>query len=279
MTQTNKSQRYTKEMIAQRAAQRKAMKRRKTDCTIGFGNENTGSDGTPVGINTRLQPLYQDKPHANSTYVQYPNRSFTGSLESYQYGAEKEVLILQRNKRPPTKAIVMHHLKELSVADIVAYRSKIFRILRREGIQAVVAIELSRTRPKTGKPNNRVHYHILTDDKGSGQRSEEELRDIFKKACEDSGLDKKDFRIDYKKVDDGEWYFDYFTKFDRKSKDKYKNDGGYKNKENDGDWKRVLLFRQGLRLHKFYQIGKWFKKSKALLWKEIQAIMRTKAQS
>ena len=266
-------------MIKQREAQRKAMTRRKADYVTGFGDENTGSDGTPVGINIRLQPLYQDKPHVNSTYVHYPNRSFTDSLESYQYGAEKEVLILQRNKRPPTQAVVMNFLKELSVADIAAYRNKIFRILRKAGIEAVVSIELTRTRPKTGKPNNRVHFHFATDDKGSGKRSNEELRNLFKKACRDSGLGNKEFRIVCETKNEGDWYFHYFTKYDSVSKEKYKNDGGYRNKENNGDWKKVLLFRQGLRLNKFYQIGKWFKKSKAQLWKEIQSMMRAKAKA
>jgi len=48
----------------------------------------------------------------------------------------------------------------------------------------------------------------------------------------------------------------------------------YRNYGNNGDWKRVLLFAKGLRLQKFYRIGKWFRKSKRLIWKEIQALMQ-----
>ena len=125
---------------------------------------------------------------------------------------------MQRNGRIPTIKITIHFLKELTVDKIRALREKVFRILRRAGLQAVVAIELSRTKPRTGSPNNQVHYHFLTDD----ERSEDELRALFNKACKDSGLGKKDFRIDYGTVDDGYWYFDYFTKFDRKNQKFFK---------------------------------------------------------
>ena len=114
-----------------------------------------------------------------------------------------------------------------------------------------------------------MHFHILTDDK----RSEQELRYLFNKACKDSGLDKNDFRVDYKKVTDGYWYFEYFTKFDRINKDKYTE------KNNDGKWKRVLLFRPHLGLQKFYQIGKWFNKSKAQIWKKIIADTKAAAEA
>jgi len=227
----------------------------------------TQTENTPVGSNTRSQLLYQPYPKVYSTYNQHKNRSFTNDRESYQYGAEKETSILRHNGRIPTTSIVLHFLVVLSVLAIKAYRKKIFRILQRKGIESVVSIELTRTMPKIGKPNNKVHFHFLTDDK----RSEKELRALFNNACTDSGLDPKDFRIDYKNIDEGYWYFDYFTKYDRANKGKYRENG------NNGDWRHVLLFAKGLRLQKFYRIGKWFKKSKKQIWKEIQEIMQAKS--
>jgi len=228
----------------------------------------TQTENTPVDKNIQSQLLYQISPRNDSTYNQYKNRSFTDSLESYQYGAEKETLILRQNGRIPTKAIVVHVFKELLVPVIKDKRKKIFRILQRAGIESVVSIELTRKRPKIGEPNNRVHFHFLTDDK----RSEKELRALFNKACTDSGLDQEDFRIDYKNIVAGYWYFDYFTKYDRANKGKYRDSG------NNGAWRHVLLFAKGLRLQKFYRIGKWFKKSKKQIWKEIQAIMQAKSE-
>ena len=166
-------------MIAQREAERKAVNKRKTDYAAGLRKGDTGVGEAPLGINIRLQQrLYQIKPDINCTYIEHKNRSFTACLQSYQYGAEKEVLILQQNKRPPTKAVVMSFMKELSVAEIKNYRNKIFRILRNSGLEAVASIELTRTRRKTGKPNNRVHFHLLTDDK----RSKKELVALLIKA-------------------------------------------------------------------------------------------------
>jgi hypothetical protein len=280
MTQIKrKPLRHSKEIIAQKRAQNKAITQRKAHYVNRLGKENTETAEASLGSNIRLQPLFRSNPKLYSTYKHYKNRSFTDSLEAYQYGVAKEVKILRRNNRPPTKAVVLNFLKELSVAEIKKYRDKIFRTLRKAGIQAVVAIELTRAIPRIGKPNNRVHFHFLTDEKGSGERSEKEFRDLFNKACQDSGLGKKDFRIiDYKdKIEDGDWYFDYFTKFDRKNEGKY-GENENTDEDNDGDWnwRTVLLFEQGLGLHKFYQIGKWFKKPKTQLWKEIRVIAETK---
>ena len=258
----NKSLRYTKEMIARRQTQSKLIR------LLGFYVENIEEAEATLVNNIRLQPLFQVKPRIRSTYVLFPNRSFTDSLEAYQYAAEKVMLILQRNGRIPTIEIVIHFLKEFTVEDIKKHLIKIFRILRRNGLQAVVCIELTRTIPKIGRPNNTVHFHVLTDDKGSGHQSEEELRDLFKTACIDSGLGEKDFCINYKTITDGYWYFDYFTKFDRKSKNEK-----YKKTDNDRDrsWRTVLLFEKNLGLHKFYIIGKWYRISKKDLWEEIKA--------
>jgi hypothetical protein len=175
----------------------------------------------------------------------------TDSLESYQQGASKETLILRKNGRVPTKEIVIHFLKEHTATEISKYRTKIFRYLKEHGLVAVANIEL--TRGKDYRPNNKVHSHCLTDDR----RSKRELSKLFNTACEQQGLIRgKDFRIDYRKLYDGYSYFDYFTKY------------GYSDK--------VILFQKGIRIQKFYQIGRWFSKTKKQIWEEIKAYMREK---
>jgi hypothetical protein len=85
----------------------------------------------------------------------------------------------------------------------------------------------------------------LTDD----LRCESELRSLLETACERQYLIKsKDFWITYRELDAGYGYFDYFTKY------------GYSDK--------VILFRKDTGLQKFYQIGKWFEKSKKQIWQE-----------
>ena len=110
--------------------------------------------------------LYQENPFEKSLCRQYVGKpySFTDSYESYRNAAYKEMEILLTNGRLPNKELVLHFLKEMTVAEIKAVRNKIFRILCNgckgyAGLTAVANIEL--TRGANGVPNNRVHYHIL----------------------------------------------------------------------------------------------------------------------
>ena len=264
----NKPLRLTPEYFAQRAEQRATME------IAEFYVNNMAEAGEALDINIRLPRLFQLRSRIGSTYRKNINRSFTDSLESYQNGAYKETLILQQNGRIPKKELVIHFLKELLIVDIMSRRSKIFSILQKAGIEAVANIELTRVVPRIGLPNNQVHFHILTDD----DRSEKELRDLFKKACEDSGLDKKDFKIGYKEIQDGYWYFEYFTKFDKKSRGKYTKEYIDEARKRDWSWLTVLLLEK-IGVQKFYKIGKWFKKGrgKGKIWKEIKAIAAEKA--
>ena len=274
MTQTkNKLPRLTPKYFARRAEQRNAIE------IAGFYVKNMAEAKAALDKNMRLPRLFQMRPRVISTFKQHRNKSFTDSLESYQNGAYKETLILRRNGRIPEKELVIHFLKELLKDDIISYRTKIFSILRKAGIQAVANIELSRVVPRIGPPNNLVHFHVLTDD----NRSEKELRDLFKKACKDSGLDKKDFIINYKEIEDGYWYFNYFTKFDEKSRGKYTKKKDIKEaRERKWSWLTVLLFEKKcgeIGLQKFYQIGTWFEKGrgKGKIWDEIKAIAKADA--
>jgi len=206
--------------------------------------------GFEVTTNITMDQLFQDNPRVRSTYTDRKNRSLTDSLGSYQNRACKEVQILRRNARLPSTDIVWHLLKELTVTEITALRKKVFRYLKDHKFEGFANIEL--TRNKSGQPNNRVHFHILTDD----SRSEQEIRELFNKACERYGLVRNtDFWISYKELWDGDQYFEYFTKRNRNG---------------------VILFQKGLKLQKLYRIGKWFTNGKCALWKEIKAIMREK---
>jgi len=158
-----------------------------------------------------MQILYQDNPFRYCTYTLHKNRSFTDSRESYQNGASKETLILRWNKRVPTQEFVLHFKTILSAKEITEYRPEIFRVLRDNGLSAVASIEL--TRGKNGKPNNCVHFTLLTDD----PRSEKKLRLLIEMACERQGLVKdKDFWISYQDLPDGYGRFNYFTKHGEK---------------------------------------------------------------
>ena len=157
-----------------------------------------------------MEQLFNDNPYKTCTYIRHINRSFTDCLESRQYGARKETTILRRNGRLPTVDMVWHLTEVFSAKEIQSIRKRVFRYLKDNGLEAVATIEL--TIGDDNKPNNTVHFHILTDD----QRSEKEHRELLETACWNCGLDKnKDYWISYKKLDDGNRYFEYFTKYDR----------------------------------------------------------------
>ena len=195
-----------------------------------------------------MELLYQEKPRVKSTYTRHKNRSFRDSIESNQNGAVKETMILRWNQRAPTSEIILHLLEVFTAKDINAFRKKVFRYLKDHRVQAVASIEL--TRGQYGTPNNKVHFHCITDN----QCSEHELRDLFNTACLRAGLNSEDFRVDYRPLWNGYLYFNYFTKYRYPEK--------------------VILFRKDMGLQKFYQIGKWFTKSKKQIWDEIKAYMK-----
>jgi len=110
-------------------------------------------------------------------------------------------------------------------------------------LEAVVSIEL--TRDDKGNPNNRVHFHFVTDD----PRSEDDLRVLFNMTCQRAGLVRgQDFRILIYPLWEGNGYFYYFTKC--------------------GHSDKVILFQPHIKIQKFYEIGNWFRKTQKELWKE-----------
>jgi hypothetical protein len=134
-------------------------------------------------------------------------------------------------------------------------------VLKDNGFEGAASLEL--TKGMDGKPNNCVHFHIITDD----QRDEEDLRKLLEKACERQGLVKgKNFCITYKDLWDGESYFYYFTKYGEKY------------------FHEVILFQPKLlksgknsrTLQKFYEIGHWFNEGKGVIWDKIKAYYEEK---
>ena len=157
---------------------------------------------------------------------------------------------------------------------IIELRTKICRTLqrstqKRKGLEAVANFEVTTRR---GKPINRVHCHFLTDD----PRSAEELKEFFTLACERCGLvEGEDFRIKTRPLWNGKKYFDYFTKYGKKHRDKvilFKKMKRVKNTEPTEKGAKPT------RLQKFFQIGKWFKKPKMQIRKEIRAFGKAIAE-
>ena len=181
-----------------------------------------------------MEILYQEKPFQKCTYTQHTNRSFTDCLESYQNGAHKESMILKRNGRIPKVDVVIRFLKVKSAKEIKEVLKNIHRYLRKQKVEAVANLEL--TKEDFRRPNNRVHSHNLLDD----ERTDKERESLFTDACLSSGLKKGEFRIASWPLYDGYSYFDYFTKY------------GYPQK--------VILFKPKTGLNKFYTVGNWFKK-------------------
>ena len=268
MTQTNKSLRYTKEMIRERAVQRAVWADGFIDEIVEWEEGALVNTTQLLQLYRRKPPEFQDRPYKKSGYVEHPVRSWSDSKESYQNRAKSERTLLWWNDRKATKVIVLSLLTISSIEDIRQRRTKIFRYLNEHGIEAYVVVEITRTRPRTGKPTRRVHFHILTDD----PRSENELRALFNEACERSSLFRgrgnkfvkdKDFRITYEEDSKG-FGFDYYLKYGEKHKDK------------------AVLFEKHRGLQKIYRIGKWNKnennekKKIEQMQKEIKVCMKVK---
>ena len=207
-----------------------------------------------------MEQLFQNNPRYKSTYIPLDkngnpvkNRSFTDSHESYQNGASKESAIIRWNNRLPTKELVLRLHRIFTSKEIKAIRTKIFRYLKEHGLEAIANIELT-TRGMYRTPNNTVHFHILTDD----PRSIGELVKLLSTACERNGLvEGEDFSVICKGgFYNADGYIDYFTKY--------------------GHSHKVILFQKRWRIQKFYQIGKWFRKSKEELWEDVKSYMREK---
>jgi len=166
-------------------------------------------------------------------------------------------MILQRKGRIPTIEIRVNFFIQFQFKKYIdELREKIRNCLRYRKINAVAVIEL--TRGKNGKPNNTVHFHYLIGDKENEEnlrdeeeeRRRQEIAEFIEKVCERQGLVlNRDFKIDTRKLWDGEQYFAYFVKYGKYGKD-------------------IPLFIEGLNMQEFTQTG-WFERGEEeQLWDE-----------
>ena len=265
-----KGLRITPEYFAQRIAQRRAY------YASRFCEEVRETDGGAVlYVSQKLQNLYNDDPDEKCTCTmrngkKFINRSLTNSYESVANGVRKEAAILEKYGRKPMKEIVWCLYNEYLPKDLNELRCGVFRYLKEHDIEAIVAIEL--TYGKDEKPNNRVHYHILTDD----PRSLKELEKLIEKPCKRRKLIRnKNYGIRSRELPDGFGYIGYYTKRTRIDKDWCEQHGK----------RRVILFAKNTGIRKFYQIGKWYKDengkktSKKKIWKAfIEERYKTKSE-
>ena len=261
MTQkSNKPLRVTPAHLEQRDKEREQW----VKWTLGYFEEfPSDKDETlyyVVRLYVEIPELFQRNPRKESTCPKTKGKKpfhcdWTDSIESYQNAALKELTILRRNKRIPKIDVIVKFLTQFSAEDINKYRKKIFEFLRNVRLQRkhqvispgrfVADVGLELTRGEDGEPNNTVHFHFLNKD----PRNAKELRNLFSKACEYSGLVRKEnFQIVYRKLWNGYRYLKYFTKFEYVEK--------------------VILLKKETGLQRFYVVGEWFEQGKLKLWKD-----------
>lgn len=144
--------------------------------------------------------------------------------------------VLEYNNRMANMEIVLRYHKPIPLEEI----RRRWRIIRKGlGIMKnpfIAVIEL--TRGKDGRPNNCVHYHFLFDTR----MDRNELKEFMKIVCLNGnfGRYKEDFELIFPntKITCYKTKIKYFTKF--------------------GMPERVILFRKGPGIRKFYYSKDWF---------------------
>ena len=190
------------------------------------------SDNLP---NPKKPKLYQEHPRRKSQFRRY--KSKTESRESFRLDALDEYGKLKANGTIPNHIVQVNYQVELTVKEIQALWKQHARRLRSAGIVARAAIEVTKDKWRQ-RPTNKVHYHFVVKD----DRPRDELKELFEAVCrcemEESTFKVNVFPFDEKK---GGWkgYIAYFVKL----------------KDKDGE---NILFEKGLRLRKYYTIGKWW---------------------
>ena len=176
-----------------------------------------------------IELLYQPSPRRGN---KFDPPSFTRSRASYNKAAKREAVVLLLNGRVPDYNIRLNYLVEMPAKQIADLWREHSARLRRAGIVARVAIEITKDKRRR-KAVNRVHYHLAVQD----TRTPAELRAIVRNVCR-CEMKLGSFRVTCKPITDWQnkdvWYFV-----------KYKKRSNY-------------LFRPHLPLQKFYTVGKWW---------------------
>ena len=178
-----------------------------------------------------IELLFQPSPRRGN---KFDLPSFTTSRMSYDKAAKHEAVVLLLNGRVPDYNIRLNYRVEMPAKQIADLWEKHSDRLKRAGIIARVAIEITKDRWRR-RAENRVHYHIAVQD----TRTPDELRAIVRSVCR-CEMKSGSFRVTCKPITDWAnkdvWYFV-----------KYKKWSNY-------------LFRPHLPLQKFYTINrtKWW---------------------
>ena len=131
---------------------------------------------SPKSEKQEIELLYQICPQKGD---RRSVRSKTASLKSYQLDAQHEYGKLKVNGTIPNHIIQVNYLTELSKEKIQELWRQHSRRLRRAGIVARVAVEITRDKQRQ-RPVNRVHYHFVAKD----DRTADEMEELFETVCQ-----------------------------------------------------------------------------------------------
>jgi hypothetical protein len=182
----------------------------------------------------KVKLLYQKRPRDRSRYPGY--KSKTEPKESFHLDALHEYGRLKVNGTIPNHIIQVNYLTELTKEEIQELWRKHSGRLRRAGVVARVAVEITKDEWKQ-RPINQVHYHFVAKD----DRSADEMQELFETICR-CAMDQSDFKVHVFPFDEelGGWenFIKYFVKL--------------------WDDDNILLEKRGLRRYYTINKSKWW---------------------
>ncbi len=199
--------------------------------------------------------LFQENPRRAAYPFANRPKSATASIESHNNLAWQEIVLSRNNKREPRHSIVVHFLKNLEVEQLCQKWKKLKCYLQKVGIVALKVAEITRDALK--RPRDRIHLHLAID----GDWTEKELRSIFKDCCLASGLEEKDFRIDYRAIYNFTGWVRYVMKYKQPDK--------------------IILFVPKTGIKKIEAVGPWYldEEGRKIFRKEAWEKVKTKQKA
>lgn len=201
-----------------------------------------------------LPEIFQAKP-LFSKPSQFKAKSWTETIEGYQYEAKKLTTCILNNRkllgRPYSWFVTIYIWDVMPPNEAAKLWTKVCRNLRRLGIIALWVREPTK--------KNKVHYHLLV----SSQQTEKDLLATIEAAMPPRS--EVGWHKNIKAVDNRWWLPFYITKAKIKGKFKGKT-------VPDKYASKRLLFQSKTQLRKHGTIGKFWIKSIAQLWKEVQLV-------
>ena len=188
--------------------------------------------------------LYQRKPRQRETYRANGKKSWTSSLESYDNIARKYCYCLCHNQRQPKHVVTINITQNHFIPDIPKLRKTFQAILqflrRKKLIVALFMLEITKDGYKRNAAD-KVHFHCLIDTQLTKTALIEHLRDAMNVAKVRYKMGKHDYITDKNR----DRVYRYVLKYNCWKKNK------------NGRRVKILpiLFKQGLRVQKIYQVG------------------------